>query len=115
MAINVNRDMFSSIKKRKLTSSAFFCYVSQITNNNIVGILLSDDRFINNVIDSEKVYHFRLNLKYKKKKLFKTKNSCIITGRNRAKIKFFGHISRFQLKEMVCDGKFLIGVSRFGW
>lgn len=115
MAINVNRDMFSTIKKRKLTTNAFFCYVGQMTNNNIMDVLLSDDRFTDSIIDSEKVYHFRLTLKFRKKKIFQTKYNCIITGRHRAKIKFFGHISRFQLKEMVCEGKFLIGVSRFGW
>jgi len=110
-----NKELFSSVKKQKMTTNAFFCYVGQITNNNIMNILLVDERFVNSVIDSDKVYQFRLNLKYKKKKLFQTKPKCIITGRHRAKIRFFGHISRFQLKEMVCEGKFLIGISRFGW
>lgn len=110
-----NREIFSSVKKQKMTTSAFFSYVSQLTNNNIMNVLLSDDRFIDTVIDSEKVYQVRLTLKYKKKKLFQKKFNCIITGRHRAKISFLGGISRFQLKEMVCDGKMLVGISRFGW
>jgi len=109
-----NRELYSSIKKQKMTENAFFCYIGQMTNNNIISILLSDDRFIDTVIDSSKVYFIRLSLKYKKKKLFIQKPKCILTGRQRSKIKFLGHISRFQLKEMVCDGKFLVGISRFG-
>lgn len=98
-----------------MTEYAFFSYVGQITNNGVLEILLSDDRFINNVIDVDKVYQFRLTLKYKKNKLFSSKSKCIVTGRHRAKIRFLGSISRFQLKEMVCEGKFLVGISRFGW
>jgi len=64
-----NKELFSSVKKQKMTTNAFFCYVGQITNNNIMNILLVDERFVNSVIDSDKVYQFRLNLKYKKKKI----------------------------------------------
>jgi len=110
-----NKELYSANKKQKMTTNAFKSYVSQITNSNIVKILLSDERFINTVIDTEKLYQVRLNLKYKKKKLFQSKSKCIITGRQRAKIRFLGNISRFQLKEMVCEGQFLIGISRFGW
>lgn len=110
-----NKDLFSSAKRQKMTEYAFFSYVAQITNNSITDLLLSDSRFVDNVIDTDKVYQLRLGLKFKKSKLFRVKSKCIITGRHRAKISFFGQISRFQLKEMVCDGKFLIGVSRFGW
>lgn len=110
-----NRELFSSVKKQKMTENAFFSYVAQITNNSVIDILLSDERFIDNIIDYDKVYQFRLTLKYRKNKLFASKSNCIVTGRHRARIKFLGGISRFQLKEMVCDGKFLVGISRFGW
>ena len=110
-----NKDLFSSVKRQKMTEYAFFSYVGRITNNNAMSILLTDSRFVGNVIDTDKVYFMRLGLKYKKSKVFRVKSKCIITGRHRAKLSFFGQISRFQLKEMVCDGKFLVGVSRFGW
>ncbi len=110
-----NKDLFSSAKRQKMTEYAFFSYVGQITNNGVMDLLLSDSRFVDSVIDSDKVYNLRLGLKFKKSKLFRVKSKCIITGRHRAKLSFLGQISRFQLKEMVCDGKFLIGVSRFGW
>lgn len=109
-----NNEIFSSKKRQKMTANAFFSYVAQITNKNVGNILLSDSRFSDSIIDANKVYFFRLNLKFKKKKLFKDKQRCIITGRHRSNISFFGYISRFQLKEMVCEGKFLIGISRFG-
>lgn len=110
-----NGEIFSIKLRQKMTKNAFFSYVAQITNRNVMDILLSDKRFMENVIDSEKVYYMRLGLKYKKKKVFRKKYKCAITGRHRGNLSFFGHISRFQLKEMVCDGQFLIGVSRFGW
>jgi hypothetical protein len=66
----------------------FFSYVAQITNNSITDLLLSDSRFVDNVIDTDKVYQLRLGLKFKKSKLFRVKSKCIITGRHRAKISF---------------------------
>ena len=110
-----NKDLFSSVRRQKMTENAFFSYVGQITNSGVIDLLLSDDRFADSIIDRDKVYQFRLTLKYKKNKMFRVKSNCIITGRHRANIRFLGHISRFQLKEMVCEGKFLIGISRFGW
>ena len=109
------REWYTWKKNQKMTKSAFTSYVSQITNNQIMNILAVDDRFTDTVIDSNKLYLLRLNLKYKKKKLFIQKSKCIVTNRHRAKIRFLGSISRFQLKEMVCDGKLLVGISRFGW
>lgn len=110
-----NKELYTSRKKQKMTKSAFISYVSQVTNNKVLDILSVDDRFTDKIIDSNKLYFLRLNLKYKKKKLFMEKSKCIITGRHRSKIRFLGQISRFQLKEMVCDGKLLVGISRFGW
>lgn len=111
----LNQEIFSSRYKQKMTTNAFFCYVAQITNKNIMEVLLTDTRFIDKVIDANKVYLVRLDLRYKRKKLFKNKYKCAITGRHRGNISFLGNISRFQLKEMVCEGQFLIGISRFGW
>jgi len=110
-----NNELFSIKIRQKMTKNAFFSYVAQVTNKNVINILLSDSRFVNNVIDTEKVYFFRLSIKYNKKKIFRKKYKCAITGRHRGNISFFGRISRFQLKEMVCDGQFLIGISRCGW
>lgn len=110
-----NKELFSAVKRQKMTEYAFFSYVGRVTNNNVMDLLLTDSRFVDSIIDTDKVYHLRLGLKFKKSKVFRIKSKCIITGRHRAKLSFFGQISRFQLKEMVCDGKFLIGVSRFGW
>lgn len=109
-----NNEIFSSKKRQKMTANAFFSYVAQITNKNVLDLFLTDDRFIIDVIDIDKVYDFRLNLKLKKKKVYSDKPSCNVTGRYRSNTRFFGYISRFQIKEMVCEAKFLIGVSRFG-
>lgn len=111
----VNREIFNMQSKQRLTTGAFFCYVSQITNRDVMAIFLSDSRFIGNVIDVNKVYMSRLDIKYKRKKTFKKKYNCPITGRYRSRMSFFGGISRFQFKEMVCDGEYLVGISRFGW
>lgn len=110
----VNREIFNMQGKQRLTTGAFFCYVGQITNRDIISIFLADERFIDSVIDVNKVYTSRLDLKYKRKKAFKKKYNCPITGRYRARLSFFGGISRFQFKEMVCEGGYLIGISRFG-
>lgn len=110
-----NDELFSIQKKQKVTKNAFFNYVGQITNKNIMEILLIDDRFTDIVIDSEKVYSLRLGLKYKKRKVFRKKYKCPLTNRQRGNLRFFGNISRFQLKELVCEGQFLIGITRSGW
>ena len=107
-----NIELFKMKKKQKITNYAFFSYVSQITNKNILNIFLSDQRFIDTVIDPEKVQTVRLKLKYKRNKAFKKKPSCIISGRHRAKIAFFGYISRFRLKEMVRESEFLFNITR---
>lgn len=52
-----------------MTANAFFSYVAQITNKNVGNTLLSDSRFSDSIIDVDKVYFFRLNLKFKKKKI----------------------------------------------
>ena len=107
-----NIELFKMKKKQNITTNAFFSYVSQITNKNIINIFLSDIRFVNTIIDEEKVNTVRLSLKYKRNKAFKKKIKCIMTGRHRAKISFFGSISRFRLKEMVREGEYLVGITR---
>ena len=72
-----NVEIFSIKLRQKMTKNAFFSYVAQITNRNVMEVLLSDVRFVENVIDSEKVYYLRLNLKYKKKK-FLEKNINVL-------------------------------------
>lgn len=110
----MNREIFNMQGKQRLTTGAFFCYVAQITNRDVTDIFLADDRFTTEVIDTNKVYMSRLDLKYKRKKVFKKKVNCPMTGRHRGKLGFFGGLSRFKFKEMVCDGQYLIGISRFG-
>ena len=114
VAMPVNREIFNMQGKQRLTTGAFFCYVGQITNRDVMSIFLVDDRFLGNVIDVNKVYMSRLDIKYKRKKAFKKKYGCPITNRFRSRMSFFGGISRFQFKEMVCEGEYLIGISRFG-
>lgn len=111
----INLEIFKLKKRQRITTNAFFSYVAQITNKNIIKLLTTDKRFNDIAIDINKIYLTRLKLKYIKKKVFKHKSKCPITGRYRGKLSFFGQISRFQLKEMTCDGRFLIGISRFGW
>lgn len=110
----LNREIFNTFGRQKLTTAAFFTYVGQITNRDVLGIFLSDSRFTEDAIDINKVYMSRLDIKYKRKKLFRQKLACPVTGRYRARLSFFGGISRFQFKEMVCEGQYLVGISRFG-
>lgn len=63
-----NEELFSIKLRQKMTKNAFFSYVAQVTNRNVMDILLADERFLGTVIDTEKVYLLRLSLKYKKKK-----------------------------------------------
>jgi len=63
-----NNEIFNSKKKQKMTSNAFFSYVAQITNKNLLDLILTDIRFIGSILDIDKVYLMRLNLKFKKKK-----------------------------------------------
>lgn len=111
----LNKEIFNTPGRQKLTTAAFFSYVHRITNRDVLDIFLADERFVGSTIDTNKVFVSRLDLKYKRKKLFRNKYKCPVTGRYRARISFLGGLSRFQLKEMVVDGQYLVGISRHGW
>jgi hypothetical protein len=67
--MTINRELFLANKRQKMTVNAFFSYVAQITNRNVMPIFLTDNRFTESVIDANKVYLLRLKLKYKKKNI----------------------------------------------